>query len=102
MIKSNKEEILLNYLKKNNVKWNSRNELKYNNQVIKNSNIFQLVNHAVNKYNNDNILGMKSFYKLLATLKIPDFIVLNKKGKLIMKNVIERKNDKKWKPPGRK
>ena len=91
---------LLRYLKKNpNISWNKNFEFQFKNKTFTNSNIIKLLKHAVHKsYSKPK--AMKEFYITLSTLSIPKYILVNKKGRSIIRKKLTEKNDK-WRPPGK-
>ena len=90
--------VFLNNNKKN-IKWNSKGEFYYKNEKIKNSNIGKLIEHVVSN-SRSNPIGMTKFYRILASLGIPKYLVINKKGKEIIEKFL-KKTDSKWRPPGK-
>ena len=84
---------------KENIKWNSKGEFYYKNEKVLNSNIGKLIKHAVNDSKSQPV-GMKKFYKLLAVLGVPQYLILNKKGKKIIDSYFKEKKYS-WKPPGK-
>ena len=89
--------VFLNNNKKN-VKWNSKGEFYYNDEKVTNSNIGKLIIHVVSD-SKSNPIGMTKFYKMLGSLGIPKYLVLNKKGKYIINKYLKKTNSK-WRPPG--
>lgn len=91
---------LLRYMKRNDdIKWNEKGEFQYQNKTIPKSDIFSLIKHAISK-SKSKPKGIKTFYKVLHKLNIPNFIVVNKMGKVIKENV-QKKSDDLWRPPGK-
>lgn len=89
----------MKYLNKSkDLSWNDKNEIEYKGKTIKKSNILSLLKHAVHK-TNSKPKGVTYFYKGLAPLSIPTFVIINKLGRVMMKNNLE-KDDNLWKPPG--
>ena len=84
---------------KKNIKWNSKGEFYYKNEKVKNSNIGKLIEHVASD-SRSNPIGMTKFYRLLALLGIPKYLVINKKGKEIIEKFL-KKTDSKWRPPGK-
>ena len=80
------------------IKWNAKGEFYYKNEKIAKSNIGKLIKHVVSD-SKSHPVGMRKFYKALAILGIPKYLVLNKKGKEIIEKYLK---DKKhiWRPPG--
>lgn len=88
------------YLEKDDsVKWNDDGELIYNGKFIPDSNIIQLINHALNN-NKSKPEGMSTFYKILSKNNVPMKLISNNIGKQIMKKSLV-KNKSSWRPPGR-
>ena len=81
-----------------NVRWNSKGEFYYKNENVTNSNIGKLIIHVVSD-SKLNPIGMTKFYKMLGSLGIPKYLVLNKKGKQIIDKYLKKTNSK-WRPPG--
>ena len=90
---------LLRYINNSKViSWNDKWSLVYNGKVLHNSNIQKLISHAVQN-SNEKPEGMKTFYKALSEINVPNIIVKNYKGKKIMEKYIKKKDDK-FRPPG--
>ena len=89
--------VFLNNNKKN-VRWNSKGEFYSKNERVTNSNIGKLITHVVSD-SKSNPIGMTKFYKMLGSLGIPKYLVLNKKGKQIIDKYLKKTNSK-WRPPG--
>ena len=83
---------------KKSIKWNSKGEFYYKNEKVLNSNIGKLIKHAVND-SKSQPTGMTKFYKLLAVLGVPQYLIINKKGKKIIDNYLKEKKYT-WRPPG--
>ena len=81
-----------------NIKWNSKGEFYYKNKKVTNSNIGKLIKHVVSN-SKSNLVGMIQFYKMLGSLGIPKYLVINKKGKEIIDKYLKKKNIN-WRPPG--
>ena len=64
--------------------WDDKGIFKYRNKIIPNSNIFHLVTHALLKDIKDKPAGMKFFYEGLSDVNIPEYLIANKMGKLII------------------
>ena len=100
LIKSKKGLELFKLLRKNdNIKFNKKGEICYKGKLLKTSNVYELINHAIHSNKNPPI-HMRSFYKILAKSMIPNKFIRNKEGRNIMNkqiNVI----DEGWRPPGR-
>lgn len=64
--------------------WDSKGTFKYRNKLIPKSNILHLVTHALLKDVKDKPPGMKLFYEGLSEVNIPEYLVANKMGKLII------------------
>ena len=100
LIKSKKGLELFKLLRKNdNIKFNKKGEICYKGKLLKTSNVYELINHAIHSNKNPPI-HMSSFYKILAKSMIPNKFIRNKEGRNIMNkqiNVI----DEGWRPPGR-
>ena len=75
---------------KKNIKWNSKGEFYYKNQKVLNSNIGKLIKHAINDIKSQPV-GMTKFYKMLAVLGIPEYLILNKKGRAIIDKYLKQK-----------
>ena len=85
--------ILRNY----NMSWDNKGTFKYRNKIIPKSNIFHLVTHALLKNIKDKPPGMKLFDEALSDVNVPEYLIANKMGKLI----IAGRGDKlTWRPPG--
>ena len=99
LIKRNKGLELLKLLRKNdNIKLNKKGEICYKGKLLKKSNVYDLVNHAI--HTNKNIpIHMRTFYKILAKILIPNKLIKNKEGRNIMNKEIHD-IDTKWRPPG--
>ena len=72
--------ILRNY----NISWDNKGTFKYKNKIVPNSNILHLVTHALLKNIEDKPPGMKLFYEALSDVNIPEYLIANKMGKLII------------------
>ena len=76
---------LMRYITRNyNMKWDVNGTFKYKGQLIPNSNIIHLVLHALLKTVKDKPPGMNRFYKGLSEVNVPEFLVSNEMGKLIL------------------
>ena len=97
--KRSKGSLLLHYLENSeDMKWNKDGELIYKGKVIPNSNIMELITHAVQNDKSQPI-GMKNFYKYLSKINIPSKLISSKQGRHIMKK-ISTSQDNMWRPPG--
>ena len=100
LIKSKKGLELFKLLRKNdNIKFNKQGEICYKGKLLKRSNVYELINHALHTNKNPPI-HMRSFYKILAKSEIPNKFIKNKEGRNIMNNEIHD-IDKEWRPPGK-
>ena len=98
--KSKKGLELLKILRKNaNIKINKQGEICYKGKLLKKSNVYELINHAIHS-NKNPPMHMRSFYKILAKSMIPNKLIRNKEGKNIM-NKVMHDGDSAWRPPGR-
>ena len=96
LIKSKKGLELFKLLRKNdNIKLNKKGEICYKGKLLKISNVYELINHAIHTNKNPPI-HMRSFYKSV----IPNKFIKNKKGRNIMNKELHE-IDKGWRPPGR-
>ena len=99
LIKRNKGLELLKLLRKNdNIKLNKKGEICYKGKLLKKSNVYDLINHAIHTHKITPI-HMRSFYKILAKIVIPNKFIKNKKGRNIMNKEIHD-TDARWRPPG--
>ena len=99
-VKRGRAYSLVRYMKKNeDITWNQKGELQYKNRVVPNSSMSRLVYHAI-RNSKSKPPGMKLFYKVLAPMKIPKYIIVNKEGRQIMNKVTSIK-DNSWRPPGK-
>ena len=99
-VKKHRALSLLRYVRKSkNIDWNSKLELKLNGKVLPKTNIGVLITHAI-QHQKLKPYGMEIFYRALAKLNIPKFIIVNKKGRNIIKKVRNEKNLS-WRPPGK-
>ena len=80
------------------MKWNSKGEIYYKSKKVLNSNIGELIKHAINNSKSQPI-GMTKFYKILAILGVPQYLILNRKGKAIIEDHLKEKKYT-WRPPG--
>ena len=100
LIKKNKGLELLKLLRKNdNIKFNKKGEICYKGKLLKRSNVYDLINHAIHT-NRSHPVHMKNFYKILAKIVIPNKLIKNKEGRNIMNKAIHD-IDTRWRPPGR-
>ena len=91
---------LFKLLRKNdNIKFNKKGEICYKGKLLKTSNVYDLINHAIHSNENPPI-HMRSFYKILAKSMIPNKFIRNKEGRNIMNKQI-KEIDEGWRPPGR-
>ena len=98
--KSKKGLELFKLLRKNdNIKLNKKGEICYKGKLLKTSNVYDLINHAIHSNKNPPI-HMRSFYKILAKSNIPNKFIRNKEGRNIMNKQI-KEIDEGWRPPGR-
>ena len=88
LTKSKKGLELLKLLRRNdNRKLNKKGEICYKGKLLKRSNIYELINHAI--HSNKNVpIHMRSFYKILAKSVIPTKFIRNKEGRNIMNKQI--------------
>ena len=99
LIKRNKGLELLKLLRKNdNIKLNKKGEICYKGKLLKKSNVYDLINHAIHT-NKNTPIHMRSFYKILAKIVIPNKFTKNKEGRNIMNKEIHD-TDARWRPPG--
>ena len=100
LTKSEKGLELLKVLRKNdNIKLNKKGEICYKGKLLKRSNVYELINHAIHTNMNPPI-HMRSFYKILSKSMIPNKFIKNKEGRNIMNKEIHD-TDSIWRPPGR-
>jgi type IV secretory pathway VirB10-like protein len=77
---------LLTLLKKSGrLNFNSKMEMVYNGQVIKDSNIVSLIEHALSRKNTKMLKGVRRFYSLLRDLGVPNTLIKNKWGRDLVK-----------------
>ena len=77
----NKARKLLALLRKTNkVAYNNKMEFIYKGEVIKDSNVIALIEHALDKDNTKKLKGMRRFYTMLYNIGIPNTLVRNKWG----------------------
>ena len=75
LIKKNKGLELLKLLRKNdNIKFNKKGEICYKGKLLKRSNVYDLINHAIHT-NRSHPVHMKNFYKILAKIVIPNKLI---------------------------
>ena len=99
LIKKNKGLELLKLLRKNdNIKFNKKGEICYKGKLLKRSNVYDLINHAIHT-NRSHPVHMKNFYKILAKIVIPYKLIKNKEGRNMMNKEIHD-IDNRWRPPG--
>ena len=99
LIKKNKGLELLKLLRKNdNIKFNKKGEICYKGKLLKRSNVYDLINHAIHT-NRSHPVHMKNLYKILAKIVIPNKLIKNKEGRNIM-NKEKHDIDNRWRPPG--
>ena len=93
-------KLLILFINKNkdNIKWHSKGEFYYKNQKVLNSNIGKLIKHSISNMKSQPV-GMTKFYKMLAVLGVPEYLILNEKGKAIVDKYLKQKNYT-WRPPG--
>ena len=84
--------------KNDNIKLNKKGEICYKGKLLKKSNVYDLVNHAIHT-NKNTPIHMRRFYKILAKILIPNKLIKNKEGRNIMNKEIHD-IDTKWRPPG--
>ena len=97
--KRNKGNLLLHYLENSeDIKWNKNGELIYRGKIIPDSNVIELITHAIEN-DKSHPIGMKTFYKYLSKINIPTKIISNKQGCYIMKKTSTQYDDL-WRPPG--
>ena len=94
--RSKAENILSHIVKSKFVSWNKNNELVYKGRTISKSNIIKLLIHVLKKKTKDKPKGMKQFYKALSKLHMPNFLLVNKIGK----SIIKKSGERNWRPPG--
>ena len=76
---------LFRYILKNyHISWDNKGTFKYKNKIVPNSNILHLVTHALLKNIEDKPPGMKLFYEALSDVNVPEYLIANKMGKLII------------------
>ena len=84
--------------KNDNIKFNKKGEICYKGKLLKRSNVYDLINHAIHT-NRSHPVHMKNFYKILAKIVIPNKLIKNKEGRNIMNKEIHD-IDNRWRPPG--
>lgn len=77
--------------------WDNKGTFKYKNKLIPKSNILHLVTHALLKDIKNKPPGMKLFYEGLSDVNVPEYLIANKMGKLIIEG---RGDELTWRPPG--
>ena len=88
------------YLDTNKIlRWNDDGEIVHKGNIIKKSNILQLVEHAIQN-DKSTPKGMKLFYKTLGKNNIPKELISNKVGLNII-NKMSKQDIHGWRPPGR-
>ena len=76
---------LFRYILKNyNISWDNKGTFKYKNKIVPHSNILHLVTHALLKNIEDKPPRMKLFYEASSDVNIPEYLIANKIGKLII------------------
>ena len=91
---------LFKYLIKNKIfSLNNDGEIIHNGKTIPDSNIVELITHAV-KNDSSKPVGMKFFYTTLKKKNIPEKYISNKKGREIMNKSLFHETSS-WRPPGR-
>ena len=76
---------LFRYIVRNhNISWDNDKVFKYKNKLVPNSNILHLVLHALLRKIKDKPAGMKLFYQGLREANVPEYLVANEIGKLII------------------
>lgn len=84
----NRARKLIHLLRNSNrIRYNRKMEVLIDGERIANSNIIQLVEHAVSTKNTNKLVGVKRFYNLLFELGIPNTLVKNQWGK----NLVQKK-----------
>lgn len=78
------------------MKWDAEGVFKYKNKTIPGSNILHLVLHALIQINRKPP-GMKEFYKGLKEVNVPEYLIKNNIGKLLISG---REDEVQWRPPG--
>lgn len=65
------------------LKWNKSGEIQYKGRTVENSNILDLISHAITQ---KKILpvGYRIFYKILKLSSFPNHLIVNKKGRKIL------------------
>lgn len=82
---------LLKYLRKSKkVAYNNKLEVIYMGKVLENSNIIDLIEHALSRRNRNAIPAMTRFYRILKIVNVPIDLVKNPLGKIVM----NKKSDK--------
>ena len=81
------------------MQWNDNGEIMYQGDAVKNSNIIQLIKHAIEN-DRSKPVGMKLFYKKLGSSNIPNTLISNVLGLNII-NKIRKQRNYLWRPPGR-
>jgi hypothetical protein len=65
--------------------WDSKNEIKYKNQVVSGSNIVDLIIYATTNKKSVNVIGLDVFLQVLSELNIPSNLISQHVRKLIEK-----------------
>ena len=90
---------LFHYLSKHKVFfWNDDGEIIANGNILDNSNIFELISHAVHN-DSTHPIGMKFFYQTLTKNNIPIRYISNKFGRNVMNKSLLNETSI-WRPPG--
>jgi uncharacterized protein YjbK len=78
---------LMKLLKKTGrIGFNTKMEVVIDGNVVKHSNIVDLVEHAVSRENSKKLNGVKQFYKLLNEIGVSNDVVRNKWGRSLVKH----------------
>ena len=98
--KRNKATKLFQFLTKHKIfSLNHNGEIVQNGKTMHESNILQLITHAVQNISSSPI-GIKYFYKTLKKRNVPEKYISNKMGRKIMNKSLPDETSK-WRPPGR-
>ena len=105
--KKSKATKLFKYISKYNIfHVNENGEIIKKGKTLRNSNIEELITHAVNGISSSSSssssspVGVEYFYKTLKKKNIPDRYISNKIGRKIMDKSFHNETSR-WRPPGR-
>lgn len=83
---------ILKFLNKSKkIGYNEKMEMVFRDKVVKGSNLKTLIEHAMSNTANNKMKGILTFYRALASISIPKYLIKNKWGLQLMNKINKKK-----------